>query len=130
MANSGGGCIIVGIDDEGVASGYSPNPQRADSAEDGVWPRDGVLPTWAEERTRQHLGSGRRSEREFERLKSFWLDGIARVVAAPPSASIQVVQTEVTLGDSPQAAPMRLTHDQNAPVFRAVQAEQALPLPA
>jgi hypothetical protein len=66
-------------------------------------------------------------ERELERVKGFWLDGIAKVVAAPPDATVQVVQHDVSLRDSPEAAPIRLTSAEGAPVFRAIQADELYP---
>jgi hypothetical protein len=66
-------------------------------------------------------------EREVGRLKDFWLQGIAKVVAAPPGSTVQVVQQEVSLLDSPEATPIRLTTDETAPAFKAIQADKLYP---
>jgi hypothetical protein len=65
--------------------------------------------------------------REIARLKDFWLQGIAKVVAAPPGSTVQVVQQEVSLRDSAEAVPIRLTTDEGAPPFRAIQADKLYP---
>lgn len=66
-------------------------------------------------------------EREVGRVKEFWLDGIAKVVAAPPGATVQVLQQDVTLTGSADASPIRLSTDENAPEFRAIQADKLYP---
>lgn len=66
-------------------------------------------------------------ERELEQVKDFWLQGIARVVEAPPGSTIQVVQQDVSLRDTPEATPFRLTADEQAPMFHAIQADKLYP---
>jgi hypothetical protein len=66
-------------------------------------------------------------ERELEHVKEFWFQGISKVVAAPPGSTVQVVQQEVTLRNAPEATPVRLTTEEGAPVFRAIQADVLYP---
>ena len=54
-------------------------------------------------------------ERELEAVKGFWLDGIGKIMAAPPGSTVQVVHQEVTLSDSKDATPIRLTRDDGPP---------------
>ncbi len=57
-------------------------------------------------------------DREVERLRSSWLDGIRKIVEAPAGSVIQVVAPD--LGPSASGAtPVRLTHDPGAPALRA-----------
>lgn len=65
-------------------------------------------------------------ERELERVKSFWLDGIAKVVQAPPEADIQIVSSAVSLSkDGSQQ--IRLTTEGSGPEFRVVDNDQLYP---
>ncbi len=66
-------------------------------------------------------------ERELEHVKEFWLQGISKVVAAPPGSTVQVVQHEVSLRNTPDATAIRLTTDSAVPVFRAIQADELYP---
>ncbi len=66
-------------------------------------------------------------ERELARVKDFWMEGIGKVVTAPPGTVVQVVQQDVSLSDSPGSAPFRLTNDERAPAFRAIQADRLYP---
>jgi hypothetical protein len=53
-------------------------------------------------------------ERELERVKGFWLDGIGKVMAAPDGSTVQIVQKDVTFRDTPEATTVRLTKDEDA----------------
>jgi hypothetical protein len=53
-------------------------------------------------------------ERELERVKGFWLDGIGKVMAAPDGSTVQVIQQDVMVRDSPEAIAVRLTKDKDA----------------
>ena len=67
-------------------------------------------------------------ERELERVKSFWLDGIAKVVQAPEGSQIQIVQQAVSLipaADNTQK--IRLTSGGEGPEFRVVDNDQLYP---
>ena len=54
-------------------------------------------------------------ERELEQVKGFWLDGIGKVMAAPAGSTVQIVQRAITLKDSAEATPVRLTTGDGAP---------------
>jgi hypothetical protein len=66
-------------------------------------------------------------ERELASVKEFWLQGISKVVTAPPGTVVQVVRQEVSLTGSPGSTAIRLTNAEGAPEFRAVQADKLYP---
>ena len=66
-------------------------------------------------------------ERELGVVKEFWMQGIAKVVTAPPGAVVQVIKQDVTLRDSEGSSPVRLTNAPDAPAFRAIQSDQLYP---
>lgn len=66
-------------------------------------------------------------ERELGRVKGFWLDGIAKVVAAPAGSRVQVVQDAVALTGSEGAQPIRLTDSGDGPLFKVVDNDQLYP---
>ena len=53
-------------------------------------------------------------ERKLGQVKAFWLDGIGKVMAAPAGSDVQIVQRAITLKDSEEATPVRLTADGGA----------------
>jgi hypothetical protein len=183
IANSGGGCIIFGIDDDGRSSGaditsiLTTDPadiinmlhryieqqfydfEISSATHDGhqiavlriasvrlpiIFTAPGTYPIGSTQKNAFSKGTiyfrhGPKSEpgttedlklaldREIDRVKSFWLEGIGKVVAAPDGAIVQVVNRDVSLRDSPDASPIRLTNDEKAPVFRAIQADILYP---
>jgi hypothetical protein len=67
-------------------------------------------------------------ERELERAKSFWLDGIAKVVKAPEGSQVQIFHQAVSLipaADDTQK--IRLTTGGEGPEFRVVDHDQLYP---
>lgn len=66
-------------------------------------------------------------ERELDRVRSVWLDGIQKVVTAPPGAAVSVVTGEVRLSGGSQAADVRLVNDENAPALNAVRTDLLYP---
>jgi Putative DNA-binding domain len=93
-------------------------------------------------------------ERRLEQVKEFWLNGIGKVMTAPAGAEVQIVQRAVTvtssgeampvrlasdgsapavginnatLQDAPDATAIRLTNDENAPVFSVMQTDKLYP---
>jgi len=56
-------------------------------------------------------------ERKLAQVKGFWLDGIGKIMAAPAGSDVQIVQRAITLRDSEDAMPVRLTTDGEAPTF-------------
>jgi hypothetical protein len=211
MSNSGGGSIIVGVDDDGnplsnadVASILAVDPadvtNRIHGYTDQHFAAFGIVPS-----TRQgipvvvievgpsdipivftaHGGyatpSGQKAafvkgsvyfrhgaksepgttddlrqalERRLAQVKGFWLDGIGKIMAAPAGSDVQIVQRAITLRDSedampvrltaddeaaavgisnvalretPDAVPIRLTNDENAPTLSVMQADKLYP---
>lgn len=173
MANSGGGLIVVGVQDDGTPSEQDPGPllsvdpadvtnrihsytdqhfasfsltsaqrhgkpvvvikveetripivftahggyavpggQKAAFVKGSVYFRHGAK---SEPGTSDDLRGA--LERELERVKGFWLDGIGQVMAAPTDSTVQIVQHAVTHG--PDAVPVRLANDDSAPVMGA-----------
>jgi len=66
-------------------------------------------------------------DRELDRIRSTWLDGIKKVVTAPAGATISVVPGEVQLSGAEGGTGVRLVTDQNAPAFRAVRTDLLYP---
>lgn len=66
-------------------------------------------------------------ERELDRIRSSWMEGIAKVVTAPVGAAIQVLPGEVNLSGAEDAVPFRLVDDESAPAFRAVRTDKLYP---
>ena len=67
-------------------------------------------------------------ERELERVKSFWLDGIAKVVKAPEGAQVQILQQAVSLiAATDDTQKIRLTTGGEGPEFRVVDHDQLYP---
>jgi hypothetical protein len=54
-------------------------------------------------------------ESRIEHVKGFWLNGIGKIMTAPAGAEVQIVQRAVTLANSGEAMPVRLTSDGSAP---------------
>jgi hypothetical protein len=65
-------------------------------------------------------------ERELERLKGFWLDGIAKVVQAPPESRVQIVDTTVSLAREGDQV-IRLSTKGEGPEFRVIDNDQLYP---
>lgn len=57
-------------------------------------------------------------ERELQRTKRNWLNGIRKIVDAPPDAQVQIVTSTVKPSSQPGATPIRFTNDPNAPAYR------------
>lgn len=56
-------------------------------------------------------------ERKLGQVKGFWLDGIGKIMAAPAGSDVQIVQRTITLKESEDAVPVRLTTDGGAPAM-------------
>lgn len=68
--------------------------------------------------------------RELDRVRSSWLDGIAKVVTAPIGATVQMVSTlpaEMRLSNADNATSVRLVNDDTAPAFKAVRTDLLYP---
>jgi len=66
-------------------------------------------------------------DRELDRIRRSWLDGIKKVVTAPVGATISVLPAEVKLSGAEVATAVRLVNDESAPAFRAVQTDVLYP---
>ncbi len=66
-------------------------------------------------------------ERELDRVRSSWLDGIAKVVTAPVGATVTVLSDEVRLTGSDSATAVRLVNDDTAPAFKAMRTDLLYP---
>lgn len=67
-------------------------------------------------------------EQELDRVKSFWLDGITKVVQAPQGSQVQIVQQAVSLvAASDDTQRIRLTIGGEGPEFRVVDNDQLYP---
>jgi Putative DNA-binding domain len=65
--------------------------------------------------------------RELDRIRSSWLDGITKVVTAPVGATISVLPGEVKLSETEAATEVRLVNDESAPAFKAVRTDLLYP---
>lgn len=67
-------------------------------------------------------------ERELERVRGFWLDGIAKVVHAPEGSHVQIVQQAVSVAPAAEdTQKIRLTTGGEGPEFRVVDHDQLYP---
>lgn len=66
-------------------------------------------------------------ERELDRIRSSWLDGITKVVTAPVGATVSVLPAEVRLSGAEEATGVRLVNDEIAPAFKAVRTDLLYP---
>ena len=65
--------------------------------------------------------------RELDRVRSSWLDGITKVVTAPVGATISVLPGEVKLSGAEGATGVRLVNDEGAPAFKAYRTDLLYP---
>lgn len=65
--------------------------------------------------------------RELDRVRSSWLDGIAKVVTAPIGSTVSVLPSEVHLSGAEGAAGVRLVNDEGAPAFKAFRTDLLYP---
>jgi schlafen family protein len=66
-------------------------------------------------------------ERQLETIRSEWLDGVRKVVKAPQGSSVTVFSGEVKESNSPDATPIRLVNDPNAPTYRLLDHDISYP---
>lgn len=66
-------------------------------------------------------------EREIERTKRSWLEGIAKVVEAPVGSRFAVLPPEGTPAGPAGVLPMQLTNDPSAPAYYAVPIDKTHP---
>jgi hypothetical protein len=184
MANSGGGLIIFGVNDDGTAAKGDLNPllaidpakiadkirkytdQHFDAfslvpstrqgepvaalvvgpvflpivfTDPGTYDIGGGKQKTAFARGTVYFRHGAKSEpgttedlrqalnKELDRVRSSWLDGINKVVTAPIGATISVLPADVKLAGSDTATSVRLVNDENAPAFKAYRTDLLYP---
>jgi hypothetical protein len=66
-------------------------------------------------------------ERQLEAIRGEWLDGVRKVVRAPQGSSVTVFSGEVKESNSPEATPIRLVDDPNAPGYRLIDHDTTYP---
>lgn len=66
-------------------------------------------------------------DRELDRIRISWLDGITKVVTAPVGATVSVVTGEVRLTGTEAATAVRLVNDDAAPAFKAMRTDLLYP---
>ena len=66
-------------------------------------------------------------DRELDRIRSSWLDGINKVVTAPVGATVSVLPGEVRLTGAETATGVRLVNDEAAPAFKAMRTDLLYP---
>jgi len=66
-------------------------------------------------------------DRELDRIRSSWLDGITKVVTAPVGATVSVFTGEVRLTGAEAATAVRLVNDDAAPAFKAMRTDLLYP---
>jgi len=66
-------------------------------------------------------------DRRIETIRTFWMEGIAKVVEAPSGARIAVLPPEVHDSSEPTASPIRLVDDPSAPAYYAMPVDTTHP---
>jgi hypothetical protein len=66
-------------------------------------------------------------ERELQRVKEFWLSGIAKVVEAPSDSVVEVRPAQVEVQTTDGATSIRLTRDENAQSFKVIEFDSLYP---
>lgn len=66
-------------------------------------------------------------ERQLESIRREWLDGVRKVVNAPEGSSVSIFSGEVKESRSPDATPIRLVDDPNAPGYRLIDHDTTYP---
>lgn len=66
-------------------------------------------------------------ERQLEAIRGEWLDNVRKVVRAPQGSSVSVFSGEVKESNSPEATPIRLVDDPNAPGYRLIDHDTTYP---
>ena len=66
-------------------------------------------------------------DRRLESLKRSWLDGIAKVVEAPPGTRIAVLPADIDESSDADATPIRVVDDPTAPAYRSLPVDQTHP---
>ncbi len=184
MANSGGGVILIGLNNDGTPSGATVNSvleidpaivtdkinrytgcqfteyeirgcQKGEQQvvaiavgevsiplvfqQPGTYPVQGGRQKTAFSKGTVYFRHGAKSEpgttedfrrtieRHLDAVRREWLQGVRKVVQAPPGAQVTVLPPEVVQSTSPSATPIRITDDPNALEYRIVDPDRAYP---
>lgn len=184
MANSGGGIILIGINNDGSPSGYdidcvlSVDPANVTNkiykytdyqfhdfqikeasklenkicafviggidiplifTEVGTYQIEGGKQKTAFSKGTLYFRHGAKSEpgtsedlrrffeRQLERIKKSWLDGIAKIVEAPAGSKVAVLPPDIKHSSLPQALPVRIVDDPSAPTYYALKVDDTHP---
>lgn len=66
-------------------------------------------------------------DRRLELIRKSWLDGISKVVEAPPGSRIAIMPPRDAMENEPGAVPLRLVDDPSAPAYYAVPIDRTHP---
>lgn len=66
-------------------------------------------------------------EREVQSIRRSWLGNIRRVVTAPRGHRVSILPPEIVQSSAPNATPIRIVDDPNAPAYKRVDPDQAYP---
>lgn len=66
-------------------------------------------------------------DRQLEAIRGEWLDGVKKVVTAPQGSAVTVFAGEVKESKSPDATPIRLVDDPDAPGYRLIDHDTTYP---
>lgn len=66
-------------------------------------------------------------ERQLEAIRGEWLDGVKKVVTAPQGSAVTVFSGEIRESTSPNATPIRLVNDPEAPGYRLIDHDTTYP---
>lgn len=66
-------------------------------------------------------------DRHVESMRREWMDGVRKVVKAPPGSTVSVFRGEVRESKDPSAAPIRLVDDPASPGYRLIDHDTTYP---
>ncbi len=66
-------------------------------------------------------------DRHVESMRREWMDGVRKVVKAPPGSTVSVFRGEVRESKDPSAAPIRLVDDPESPGYRLIDHDTTYP---
>jgi hypothetical protein len=66
-------------------------------------------------------------DRQLESIRSEWMDGVRKVVTAPQGSAVSVFSGDVKESHSPNATPIRLVDDPDAPGYRLIDHDTTYP---
>lgn len=66
-------------------------------------------------------------ERNLNEVKKSWMQGVRKVVQAPPGSQVHVLPSEIIETQSPTATPIRIVDDPSAPAFYKISPDESHP---